>query len=202
MRNEEESGAGLPRNANSRNLLLLSFISASVYLFIAYLIFHYFHDSGIKPAFAHGFSTVNQLGIGVLSGGLGAGIIAFLMNRPPISEVLQDYYIVQVISEMRFKNFDTLQVSLFAGAGEELLFRGAIQPLLGIWVTSIIFVGLHGYFKFKTIGHLAFGAMMFGLSVGLGYLFEEAGLLAAMSAHAVYDIIMLKLVNGEVSAGR
>jgi membrane protease YdiL (CAAX protease family) len=38
--------------------------------------------------------------------------------------------------------------------------------------------------------------MMFGLSMGLGYLFEEAGLIAAMTAHAVYDIIMLKLVQG------
>ena len=71
-----------------------------------------------------------------------------------------------------------------------------IQPLLGIWITSIIFVGLHGYFKFKSAGHIIFGVLMFGLSMGLGYLFEEAGLIAAMVAHAVYDLTMLKWMDG------
>jgi len=71
-----------------------------------------------------------------------------------------------------------------------------IQPLLGIWITSIIFVGLHGYFKFKSARHIIFGVLMFGLSMGLGYLFEEAGLIAAMVAHAVYDLIMLKWMDG------
>ena len=37
---------------------------------------------------------------------------------------------------------------------------------------------------------------MFGLSMGLGYLFEEAGLIAAMVAHAVYDLTMLKWMDG------
>lgn len=96
---------------------------------------------------------------------------------------------------MNLNRFDRWQLSLFAGAGEELLFRGAIQPLLGIWVTSAIFIGIHGYFKFTSIGHIIFGVMMFSLSIMLGYLFEHAGLIAAMSAHAIYDVIMLKMVQ-------
>ena len=181
------------------HLLLLSLMSAAVYLLLTFLIYHFFYDSGIAKAFHHGFSINNQILTGIVSGCIAAGIIGFVVSRPPVSDILHDFYIVEAISKMNFSNFDRFQLSLFAGAGEELLFRGAIQPLLGIWITSLVFVGLHGYFKFKSAGHIVFGVMMFALSVGLGYIYKEAGLIAAMAAHAVYDIIMLKFVQiGEV----
>lgn len=175
--------------------LVLSLTSAAVYLALAYVIFYFFYDSKTDHVFVHGLSIGNQLGTGVVSGGIGAAIIWFIMNRPPVSGVLNDFYIIRMVSQTRLSLFDRVQLSLFAGAGEELLFRGAIQPLLGIWITSVIFVAIHGYFKFKSPGHLLFGGIMFGLSMGLGYLFEHAGLIAAMSAHATYDVIMLRSVS-------
>lgn len=186
----KETTPGIPRE----NLLALSVGSALTYLILAWLIFHFIHETGLQSAFDHGYSVTNQLLVGVVSGGAGAAVISFLMNRPPVLDVLYDYYIVRVISNSRFTMFDRSHLSLFAGTGEELLFRGAIQPLLGIWITSLLFVGIHGYFKFQKTGHYVFGLMMFGLSMLLGYLFEYAGLLAAMTAHAVYDLIMLQMV--------
>lgn len=177
-------------------LLVLSVISASFYLVFSLLIYHFIHEESISTAFAHGFSFNLQFLIGIISGGIAAALVGFVILRQPVAGVLNDFYIVKAISEIRFSNFDRFQLSLFAGAGEELLFRGAIQPLLGIWITSIIFVGLHGYFKFKSIGHLLFGLLMFGLSVFLGYLYEEAGLVAAMTAHAAYDFIILRWMEG------
>lgn len=184
-----------PGDVLGGNLLIMSLVSAAVYLLLSYLIFHYFRDTGLSSAFDHGFSVTGQLAAGTAAGILAAAVIGILMSRPPVSEVLHDFYIVEIVSKARFTVFDRIQLSLFAGAGEELLFRGAIQPLLGIWLTSVIFVGLHGYFKFRSLGHVLFGALIFGLSVGLGYLYEYAGLVAAMTAHAVYDIIMLYLVQ-------
>lgn len=178
-------------------LLLLSIISAAVYLILAFLIFRYLHEVDFSKAFEHGYSIQNQLLIGIAAGGAAAAVIGFIANRPPVSEVLQDFNIVEMISQLRLSAFDRFQLSVFAGAGEELLFRGAIQPLLGIWITSFIFVGIHGYFKFKSIGHTLFGILMFGLSVLLGYLFEYAGLISAMTAHAIYDIIMLQFLQTE-----
>lgn len=198
-RTTENQDADFSQNVSGRDLFFLSLTSTAVYLLLSLIIFYFFHESDIGRAFSHGFSINNQILIGIVSGCCGAAVIGFIINRPPVSDILHDFYIVEAVSKMKFSNFDRIQLSLFAGTGEELLFRGAIQPLLGIWLTSIIFVGLHGYFKFKSIGHFIFGAMMFGLSMGLGYLFEEAGLIAAMSAHAVYDIIMLKLVQGRDS---
>lgn len=192
---DERTEPEFHQDISGSHLFLLSLTSAGVYLLLTFIIYYAFYESGIAKAFDHGFSINNQILAGILSGCIGAGIIGFVISRPPVSGILQDFYIVEAISKINFSNFDRIQLSLFAGAGEELLFRGAIQPLLGIWITSLIFVGLHGYFKFKSAGHVIFGAMMFGLSMGLGYLFEEAGLIAAMAAHAVYDIIMLKVVQ-------
>ncbi len=181
----------------SSKLLLLSLLSSLSYLGIAILVFRYFHGQSLYTAFDHGYKTYFQLFIGIISGVLAAGGIGFVIKCSSVAEVLNDFYIVEAISKMELTNFDRIQLSAFAGTGEELLFRGAIQPLLGNWLTSAIFIGIHGYFKFKSVGHIIFGVMMFSLSMMLGYLFEHAGLIAAMSAHAVYDVIMLKIVQAK-----
>lgn len=187
----------IPADISSMNLLVLSVTSAVVYLLLSLAIFYFIHGYGLERVFDHGYAVPAQLMTGIAAGCLAAGVIGFAMRRSPISDILHDFYIVKVLTKIRLTVFDRTQLSLFAGVGEELLFRGAIQPLLGIWLTSILFVGIHGYFKFKSAGHVLFGLMMFSLSVGLGYIFEIAGLVAAMTAHAVYDAIMLKLVQDE-----
>ncbi len=173
----------------------MSVISFLFYIILAFLIFHWFHEEDISGVFEHGYSVLEQIALGCLSGIATAVVIIFMASRSPVSQVLNDFYIYREISRIRFSPFDRVQLSLFAGAGEELLFRGAVQPLLGIWITSVIFVGIHGYFKFKSAGHLLFGALMFGLSMLLGLLFEHAGLISAMIAHALYDIAMLWWVD-------
>lgn len=180
---------------SSSQLLGMSVISTIVYTVLAMLIYRFWHKNTIYQAFDHGYTIPTQLLIGVLAGSATAAIMALIVSRSPVSEVLHDFYIFDMISKMRLSNFDCIQVSMFAGAGEELLFRGALQPLLGNAFTSLIFVGMHGYFKFKSMGYIIFGVVMFGLSLTLGLLFEYAGLMAAMTTHAIYDIIMLKLVH-------
>jgi uncharacterized protein len=178
-----------------KKLLTMSVISFVIYVSVAWLIYWLFIDDHLMTAFEHGLPVLDQIGTGVIAGITAAGLIMFLSGREPLASVLDDFAIFRAISEIKFSPFDRIQISLFAGVGEEILFRGAIQPLLGIWLTSVIFIGIHGYFKFKSAGHIFFGLMMFGLSVMLGYLFEIAGLVAAMTAHAVYDVVMLWWVS-------
>lgn len=110
---------------------------------------------------------------------------------------MSDYSVFKALSKANFSFFDNTQISIFAGAGEELLFRGAIQPLLGNTFTSMIFIAIHGYFKFRSSGHILFGVMMFGLSFMLGLLYEEVGLISAMFAHAMYDLIKLQIIQNK-----
>ena len=75
-------------------------------------------------------------------------------------------------------------VSVAAGVGEELLFRGVLQPEFGLVPASVIFGLLHMGGR----GTLAFGlwAMAMGAVLGLLAVWTN-GLLAPIVAHAVYD---------------
>lgn len=176
-------------------LLIMSVVSANIYLFISLLIIKYWHEGWLVDLFNSNFTVMYQVAFGAGAGVLASAIIYVIINLPPVSNVLSDFSVFKALSKARFSLFDKTQISVFAGAGEEVLFRGAIQPLLGNVFTSIIFIGIHGYFKFKSIGHVLFGFMMFGLSLMLGFLAAEIGLFAAMVAHALYDLIMLILIQ-------
>jgi hypothetical protein len=79
--------------------------------------------------------------------------------------------------------------------GEEILFRGGIQPYLGIWLTSILFVLLHGYLNPRNIPMTFFGIYMVIIVGGLGYLTVRNGLLTAIVAHIVIDWVLLSFLG-------
>lgn len=169
----------------------MSLASLVFYLFVATILFYFFHEGGLVEAFDSEFATWLQLLAGAGAGILSAGVIIFFSSVSPMKDVLDDFAIFRIISRTEFSWSDRIQISFFAGVGEELLFRGAIQPLIGIWFTSLIFIAIHGYISFKSAGHILFTVLLFGLSMMLGYLFMFVGLIAAMTAHAVYDFMML-----------
>jgi membrane protease YdiL (CAAX protease family) len=83
---------------------------------------------------------------------------------------------------------------VLAGCGEEILFRGAIQPIIGLWWSSLIFVLLHsGTYQVRSLNwkKAVFGFLVFSVSLLLGYLFENVGLLAAVVAHTTFDVVAL-----------
>lgn len=187
-------------NLSSRELLNMSAASLVLYLFIATILFYFFHQTSLFEAFTHGVYWYYQLLIGLGAGGVAAGVIVFFSTRSPMGPILDDFSIFKIIKNTQFTWGDRIQISFFAGVGEELLFRGAIQPLIGIWVTSAVFVAIHGYISFKSAGHILFTFLLFTLSMMLGILYETAGLLSAMTAHAVYDFLMLWWVKGRSTA--
>ena len=92
-------------------------------------------------------------------------------------------------------HLDTLQIvfiSICAGIGEELFFRGAIQPLLGVWLTAILFVLLHGYLNPFNMPLTIYGLYMVLVIGVLGLMTEYFGILSAIISHTIIDIILLK----------
>jgi membrane protease YdiL (CAAX protease family) len=197
MENENQTGQSKNNlfGLTTGKLLIMSVVSANIYLFISILIINYWHDGWLVDLFNSNFTVLNQVGFGVGAGVLASAIIYVIINIPPVSKVISDFSVFKALSEAHLSLFDKTQIAVFAGAGEEVLFRGAIQPLLGNVFTSIIFIGIHGYFKFRTPGHILFGTMMFSLSLVLGILSSQIGLIAAICAHTVYDLIMLHLIQ-------
>ncbi|MBV9455475.1 MAG: CPBP family intramembrane metalloprotease [Rubrobacter sp.] len=78
-----------------------------------------------------------------------------------------------------------LLLALSAGLGEETLFRGALQPVFGIALTSILFASMH-----KQYGPSVALAYVFLLSVALGVLRRRLNTTASFLAHASYDFLL------------
>ncbi len=73
---------------------------------------------------------------------------------------------------------------LLAGIPEEILFRGAIQPVLGLVITSTVFGALHALTRAYFVYALAAGLLLGELANWTG------GLWAPIAAHTVIDVIM------------
>ncbi|MCU0497968.1 MAG: CPBP family intramembrane metalloprotease [Anaerolineae bacterium] len=83
----------------------------------------------------------------------------------------------------------TLIISVCAAVGEEILLRGAIQPIFGIYLTSVVFALLHSqYFLSPSL------ILLFILSLILGRLRERYSTTAAIFAHFIYNLIPLLLI--------
>ncbi|QQS30840.1 MAG: CPBP family intramembrane metalloprotease [Sphingobacteriales bacterium] len=94
------------------------------------------------------------------------------------------------IQNSDIKYLDAFFASVCAGIGEEMFFRGALQPFLGIWLTAIIFVAIHGYLSLKDMGIFLYGLLMVFMTAGFGYFTNWLGIISAMIAHAVFDAII------------
>ncbi|GBG12065.1 CPBP family intramembrane metalloprotease [Paenibacillus sp. MY03] len=78
-------------------------------------------------------------------------------------------------------------ISLVVAICEELLFRGAIQHAIGPYWTSIVFAAIH----VRYLRHWIPTGLVFSISYGLGFIYEESGTLwAPIIAHFAIDFIM------------
>jgi membrane protease YdiL (CAAX protease family) len=101
---------------------------------------------------------------------------------------------VESYARLDLRGWNPLWIALAAGIGEELLFRGALQPLLGVWATSALFVLAHTRaYRFNTLnGRVLFQACgIFTVSVVFGFLALYAGLVTAIIVHVSVDIVGL-----------
>ena len=93
-------------------------------------------------------------------------------------------------------------VSIAAGVGEEVLFRGALQPLaerwwgptIGLVATSVLFGAAH------MVSRVYF---VFAMAVGmyLGWLAQQTGeLLTPITVHAAYDFVALLVLRSRAAS--
>jgi membrane protease YdiL (CAAX protease family) len=87
---------------------------------------------------------------------------------------------------------EIVAISVLAGVGEEVLFRGAVQPELGLIATSLVFGAFHvGGRLTMALGIWAActGALLGWLAIATG------GLLAPIVAHIAYDALALSYLR-------
>jgi hypothetical protein len=80
-----------------------------------------------------------------------------------------------------------------SGVAEEALFRGALQPWLGLWAASFLFGCAHFVPRRELLPWTAF---TFAAGFGLGALYEATGnLVAPVIAHAGVNAVNLRLLS-------
>ena len=81
-------------------------------------------------------------------------------------------------------------LGLSAGVGEEMAMRGALQPPLGLVLTSLVFAGLHVHYSW-------FGMVtIFLLGILLGVIRARTSTTVAILVHALYDIAAVLAAGG------
>jgi membrane protease YdiL (CAAX protease family) len=132
--------------------------------------------------------TLSQIWTGV------RWMLFFVILQACISTVWMLFDAAQVeqlsgINESLLGDFDTVWewflLAASAGLGEEMLFRGALQPIFGILPTSLIFA----------LSHIQYGLSpatltVFLLSVVLGVIRKRSNTTVAILVHAGYNFIL------------
>jgi membrane protease YdiL (CAAX protease family) len=99
---------------------------------------------------------------------------------------------INEVSQQLLQNVSTIPaaiaLALAAGIGEEILFRGAVQPRLGLVAASLLFAVLHTQYAISLAS-----VEIFILGIFLGLLRKRAGVTGSIIAHAGYDLILLML---------
>jgi len=152
------------------------------------LIIEYIQQQRFTELLGRGMSLHHQLVLGILAGLGGSAIALFLISRQFFKK--ERVYYSELISRLELDMWGMTFLSICAGIGEEIFFRAGIQPLLGIWWTAVIFVGLHGYLNPRNVRISIYGIILVGVIAIFGYLFEYAGLFSAITAHALFDLVL------------
>jgi membrane protease YdiL (CAAX protease family) len=149
-----------------------------------------------RTIFDTGSAIEVQILFGTLFGVISAIAALALIYRDFIAPVRN--FFSALFRGLKLSWVDIVFLSFCAGIGEELLFRGAIQHYLGIWLTAVVFIILHGYLNPFNWRLSVYGLLMVIISAGFGYLYEYVGMIAAMMAHSVIDMILLfKMTRGQ-----
>lgn len=110
--------------------------------------------------------------------------IAWMLVTDPDVFTQQNAAAQEIFAAYSSSIFFGLLVALSAGFGEEILFRGAIQPVFGILLTSLFFMLLHTQYTFTPAA-----LIIFVVSAGFGRLRARESTTAAIIAHVLYNFI-------------
>ena len=149
-----------------------------------------FQHQPVEEIFLAGtHSPFIQLLTGFAYGIISSVVLLILLNRKMLDAAR--YFFAGVLKKYGAGYTGIILLSFCAGVGEELLFRGALQYWAGVWLTSFVFIFLHGYLNPTDRPLFMYGTVLLIVSSGFGYLMKYSGLFAAMNAHFLVDVVLM-----------
>ena len=180
----------LSSTVTRKSIYLLGLGSLIAFSGIGFLIIYFFSSSSFSNVLFDGAPLYQQILLGTIYGFVTAKIVLRIIDTKTLAPVVGQYY--ELIQSMRLSLFDVILFSACAGIGEEILFRGALQEHLGLILTSIIFVLIHGYLNPMNWRISIYGVFMTLVIIGIGTMYLDYGLISSIVAHMVLDIVLLQ----------
>jgi len=172
-----------------RQLVVVTLATQAVLVAVACAGMWYF---GLPPQWGQLRDVVIGLGVAVALAAVNWWLLRRAPANPLVSGVRKVYADLLAPLFAPLGPWAVVVIGLAAGVGEELLFRGLLQPLVGLPAASVVFGLAHvagremlGFGVWATL----MGALLGGLAVVTG------GLLAPVVAHGVYDVLALTYIR-------
>jgi len=182
---------------SKRYIYLMGLITLLAFPLPSMLWMHYFEGMD----YADFFQVKNIKSIPILYGlefGIVYAYIAILLLKAPIFDRIPLKF-EHAIKAMNLTYVDGFFLSLCAGVGEELLFRSGMQYYAGVWITSLFFIAIHGYFSIKKPLMSLYGLVVLPFILIISVGFDHFGLWFSISAHFAYDLILMYAIIGDRS---
>ncbi len=128
--------------------------------------------------------------------GLAYGLLAYKIMSFPFFDKIP-LKINRLVKDMHLKTSDGLFLSVCAGIGEELLFRAGLQSFLGVVLTSILFVALHGYLNPFNLRFSVYGLIVLPFILLISFGLGPFGIWFCIVAHFSYDAVLFTLMINE-----
>lgn len=189
-----KGGANQPIRLTRRSLAAISLAAGAAFSTVSWLIHVVLRGQSFASLLPMPQSEDwARVPLGLLLGGVMSIVPLLLFLR---GEVLGEFraYLEELFHEIRPTTWDLVLVSAVAGFSEELLFRSALQPLLGVWLAAVLFAAVHvGAPRSREAGVL--GGFIFLMGVLLGWLYQREGVAFVMLVHASYDAVFLLVLR-------
>jgi uncharacterized protein len=172
-----------------------------VFSLIAFLINKFFHTESLFSILREGQLLPFQLIVGASIGIVYAffSIVIFAVGGRYIGWLGKVWaQMLGLLDKIDLSGWNFMWFAISAGIGEELLFRGALQPIIGMWWSSLIFMLIHSWTgELSTMNwkKLVYIATTFVASIVLSYTYIYFGLIAAIVAHICIDMVAMLVMR-------
>ena len=167
---------------------LLAFV-ALAYVAVGYRNYRSGPEATLRLGIQKPTATQITMGLaGVLAAFVAANIGGLLTQwlQPDVVDALESS--MESITSGVTTPIVAIVLALSSGIGEEVLFRGAIQPRLGMVLSALLFTFLHAQYGFTWV---LLGLFLIGMI--FGWLAKKYGTMAAVVAHVVYNLTVVIL---------
>jgi membrane protease YdiL (CAAX protease family) len=174
----------------------LFLISDVEFVVIAIVLNYFVVHASIVDLFTKPWGIAAQLLFGIAAGAvISIAFASYLIRSRKLDTGMMASSFAQMAT---YPYWLLLTTGFIAGFAEELLFRGMVQAIAGIWITSILFMLGHAPYwgpSPHTVGKGIFAVLIFIGGVAAGYTVIAVGLTAVFAAHSIVDMSMFATIK-------